>query len=231
VANFRHIVRASVALIIGAIIGILVGWLVFSVSILKGKSLFLVGGGLIGLVVSALFVAYTTRRFGALALSEITVSVPEFAEMKFAVNSEYRRVAWKLFIETLTRVATQPLSTHHGSLREAIGSLHRLFTDTRELLKTMHPSKPTADITVEVCAVKMLNQEIRPFLSRWHVRLQEFESRHNEIAEADWPDNAACRKELEALRDRLISYTRAFGQLAGLKNTERFLAPPNLAKH
>ena len=230
-ARFRHIVRASVVLTIGAIVGVLVGWLVFSVSILKGKSLFLEGGGLIGLVVSALFVAYTTRRFGALALSEITVSVPEFAEMKFAVNSEYRRVAWKLFIETLTRVATQPLGTEHGSLREAISSLHRLFTDTRELLKTMHPSKPTAGITVEVCAVKMLNQEIRPFLSRWHVRLQEFESRHNEITEADWPDNAACRKELEALRDRLISYTRAFGELAGLKNTERFLAPPNLANH
>lgn len=229
--RFRHIVRASVVLTIGAIVGVSVGWLVFSVSILNGKSLFLVGGGLIGLVVSALFVAYTTRRFGALALSEITVSVPEFAEMKFAVNSEYRRVAWKLFIETLTRVATQPLGTEHGSLREAISSLHRLFTDTRELLKTLHPSKPTAGITVEVCAVKMLNQEIRPFLSRWHVRLQEFESRHNKITEADWPDNAACRKELEALRDRLISYTRAFGQLAGLKNTERFLAPPNLANY
>ena len=230
-ARFRHIVRASIVLTIGAIVGGLVGWLVFSISILNGKSLFLVGGGLIGLVVSALFVAYTTRRFGALALSEITVSVPEFAEMKFAVNSEYRRVAWKLFIETLTRVATQPLGTEHGSLREAISSLHRLFTDTRELLKTLHPSKPTAGITVEVCAVKMLNQEIRPFLSRWHVRLQEFESRHVEITEADWPDNAACRKELEALRDRLISYTRAFGQLAGLKNTERFLAPPNLANY
>ena len=228
-ARFRHIVRASVVLTIGAIVGVLVGWLVFSVSILKGKSLFLVGGGLIGLVVSALFVAYTTRRFGALALSEITVSVPEFAEMKFAVNSEYRRVAWKLFIETLTRVATQPLRTEHGSVGEAISSLHRLFTDTRELLKTMHPSKPTAGITVEVCAVKMLNQEIRPFLSRWHVRLQEFESRHNEVTEEDWPDNAACRKELEALRDRLISYTRVFGELAGLKNTESFLAPPNLA--
>ena len=213
-ARFGHIVRASAVLIIGTIIGALVGWLVFSVSILKGKSLFLVGGGLIGLIVSALLVAYTTRRFGALALSEITVSVPEFAEMKFAVNSEYRHVAWKLFIETLTRVATQPLGTEHGSLREAIASLHRLFTDTRELLKTMRPSKPTAGITVEVCAAKMLNQEIRPFLSRWHVRLQEFESRHNEMAESDWQDNAACRKELEALRNRLISYTRAFGELA-----------------
>jgi hypothetical protein len=184
----------------------------------------MVAGGLIGLVVSAVFVAYI-RRLDALTLSEISLTVPEFAEMKFAVNSEYRRVAWKLFIETLTRVATQPLSTDHGSLREAIDSLHRLFTDTRELLKTMHPSKPIGGITVEVCAVKMLNQEMRPFLSKWHVRLREFESRQPSTSESEWSENATCRKELEALRNRLISYTKAFGELAALKNTDRFLAP------
>jgi len=230
VTRFRHLIRSSIVLIIGTALGALIGWLVFSVSTLSGKPLFVVEGGLIGLVVSAVFIGYT-RRSDTLALSEITVSVPEFAEMKFAVNSEYRHVAWKLYIETLIRVATQPLRTEHGSLREAISSLHRLFVDTRELLKTMHPSKPTSGITVEVCAVKMLNQEIRPFLSKWHVRLQDFESQNSEIVETDWPLNATCRKELEALRNRLISYTRAFGELAGLKNTEQFLAPPNLANH
>jgi len=230
VTRIRHLIRSSIVLIVGTALGALIGWLVFSVSTLSGKPLFVVEGGLIGLVVSAVFIGYT-RRSDTLALSEITVSVPEFAEMKFAVNSEYRHVAWKLFIETLIRVATQPLRTEHGSLREAISSLHRLFVDTRELLKTMHPSKPTSGITVEVCAVKMLNQEIRPFLSKWHVRLQDFESQNSEIVETDWPLNATCRKELEALRNRLISYTRAFGELAGLKNTEQFLAPPNLANH
>jgi hypothetical protein len=224
VARLRHLLRASIVLAVGTAIGVLIGWLAFSVSTLTGKALFMVAGGLIGLVVSAVFVAYI-RRLDALTLSEISLTVPEFAEMKFAVNSEYRRVAWKLFIETLTRVATQPLSTDHGSLREAIDSLHRLFTDTRELLKTMHPSKPIGGITVEVCAVKMLNQEMRPFLSKWHVRLREFESRQPSTSESEWSENATCRKELEALRNRLISYTKAFGELAALKNTDRFLAP------
>jgi hypothetical protein len=224
VTRIRHLIRSSIVLIVGTALGALVGWLVFSVSTLRGKPLFVVEGGLIGLVVSAVFIGYT-RRSDTLALSEITVSVPEFAEMKFAVNSEYRRVAWKLFIETLTRVATQPLGAEHGSIREAISSLHGLFADARELLKSMHPSKPISGITVEVCAVKMLNQEIRPFLSKWHVRLQEFESNHPSGSELDWSENQICRKELEALRNRLISYTRAFGELAGLKNTDRFLTP------
>src|SRR4030095_10103777 len=117
-------------------------------------------------------VAYS-RRTETLTLAEMTLTVPEFAEMKFAVNSEYRRVAWKLFVETLTRVATQPLQHQTGFLREAMTSLYNLFTHTRELLKNMHPSKPTSEITVEVFAVNMLNREIRPFLSKWHVQLTQ----------------------------------------------------------
>jgi hypothetical protein len=224
VTRFRHLIRSSIVLIVGTAFGALIGWLVFSVSTLSGKPLFAVEGSLIGLVISAVFIGYT-RRSDTFALSEITVSVPEFAEMKFAVNSEYRRVAWKLFVETLTRVAAQPLATEHGSLRVAMDSLYSLFTGTRDLLKNMHPSKPTTDVTVEVFAVKMLNQEIRPFLSKWNVLLEEFESREPHKSESDWSENANCRKELEALRNRLISYTRAFGELAGLKNTERFLTP------
>lgn len=223
-SRYRHFLRASLVLAVGTALGVLIGWLVFSVSSLTGKALFVSGGGLIGLIVSALFVAYT-RRADVLTLSEITINVPEFAEIKFAVNSEYRRVAWKLFVETLTRISTQPLEVQAGSIREAIASLYTLFGETRDLLKDMHPSKPTTDVTVEVFAVQMLNQEVRPFLSKWHVRLEAFQSSHPQSRESEWPDNADCRKELEHLRNRLISYTKAFGQLAGLKNTDRFFAP------
>jgi len=222
--RFRYFVRASLVLFIGTALGLLIGWLVFSVSSLSGKALFITGGGLIGLIVSALFVAYT-RRAEVLTLSEITINVPEFAEMKFAVNSEYRQVAWKLFVETLTRVATQPLDSEAGSLREAMTSLYKLFSETRDLLKNMHPSKPTREVTVEVFAVKMLNQEIRPFLSKWHVELRAFEETNANRPDMYWEQNPTCRKELEALRQRLISYTKAFGELAGLKNTGRFFAP------
>jgi hypothetical protein len=221
--RFRSTLRSSLVLLVGAGLGLFTGWLIFSVSSLTGKALFISGGGLIGLVVSALFAAYA-RRADVLTLSEVTISVPEFAEMKFAVNSEYRRVAWMLFVETLTRVATQPLMTDSGSLREAMTSLYNLFGETRNLLKNMHPSRPTADITVEVFAVRMLNQEIRPFLSKWHVRLRAFESDGHE-PQALWEQNASCRDELEALRRRLINYTKAFGELAGLKNIEHFFTP------
>jgi hypothetical protein len=220
--RFWQLLRSTTILLVGVALGTLTGWLVFSVSTLSGKQLFIAGGGLIGLVISALFVAYA-KRTEVLSLSEVTIAVPEFAELKFSVNAEYRRIAWKLFIETLTRVSTQPLDSDSGSLREALNSLYKLFTDTRELLKEIQPSKPTTGVTVEMFAVKMLNQEIRPFLSKWHVRLKGFEAVHPEAQERDWDQNEDCRGELEALRTRLLSYTKAFGELAGIPNSAQFI--------
>ncbi len=221
--RFRYFFRASVVLICGTTLGLLIGWLVFSVSTLSGKSLFLAEGALIGLVISAIGVAYN-RGSGFLTLSEMTLNLPQFGEMKFAINLEYRRVAWRLFVETLTRVSTQPLGIEDGSLREALTSLYSLFSATRELLKNMPPSKPASKVTVEMLAVKMLNQEIRPFLSTWHVRLKKFEATRPGVEESEWSQNEECRKELEALRSRLMNYTKAFGELASVANLSEFLA-------
>ena len=221
--RLRYFLRASAVLIAGMTLGLLIGWLVFSVSTLSGRSLFLAEGALVGLVISAIAIAYN-RGSGFLTLSEMTLNLPQLGEMKFAINLEYRRVAWKLFVETLTRVSTQPLGIEDGSLREALASLYSLFGATRELLKNMPPSKQTSKITVEMLAVKMLNQEIRPFLSKWHVRMKKFEATQPGAEESEWLQHEECRKELETLRSRLINYTRAFGELAGVANLSEILA-------
>ena len=105
---FRFLRRPSIIPLSGVTLGPLVGWIVFSISSLKGMPLFLVGGSITGLIIGLVMGLYL-RRAETLTLSEITLNIPEFAQMKFAINSEYRRVAWKLFVETLTRIATQPL--------------------------------------------------------------------------------------------------------------------------
>jgi hypothetical protein len=222
----QYFIRASAVLAISVLIGVLVGWFVFSVSSLTGKPLFITGGGLIGLIIGAMALAYN-RGSAFLTLSEMTINLPQVGEMKFAINSEYRRVAWKLFIETLTRISTQPLGSEHGSLREALTSLYSLFSVTRELLKNMPPSRATSQTTVEMLAIRMLNQELRPFLAKWHVRLKQFETAHPESDELKWPENSHCRKELEATRKRIVDYSRAFGQLAGVAKLEKFFDSGN----
>jgi len=48
--------------------------------------LFLVGGSVTGLIIG-LVMALFIRRAETLTLSEVTINVPEFAEIKFAVNT------------------------------------------------------------------------------------------------------------------------------------------------
>lgn len=218
---FKHPVTVT---LVAASIGTLSGWLVFSLSTLSGQPRFIVGGALTGVITGLAMIVYF-RRGERLVMSEMTLSVPEFAEIKFAVNAEYKRVAWKLFIETLTRISTQPLAEDEGSLREALTSLYGIFSSSRELLKNMEPSKPASRTTVEMLAVRMLNHEIRPFLSKWHVQLKIFESAIPSRPEAAWASNAKCRKELESLRGRLTAYAIGFGELAGLEDVHAFLEP------
>jgi hypothetical protein len=226
--RLRYFFRASAILVGGMTLGLITGALIYSVSSLRGRSLFLGEGALVGLVMSAIGVAYN-RGSGFLTLSEMTLNLPQFGEMKFAINLEYRRVAWKLFVETLTRISTQPLGTEDGSLREALTSLYSLFGATRELLKNMPPSKAASKITVELLAIRMLNQEIRPFLSKWHVRLKRFEAVQPSAEESGWPQNEECRRELERLRTSLMGYTKAFGRLANVANLDEILGASKIS--
>jgi hypothetical protein len=223
---FRHPI---VITLVGALIGAVAGWSVFSFSSMTGKARLLVGGSLTGVITSLAMVVYL-RRSERFVLSEVTLSLPEFAEIKFAVNTEYKRVAWRLFIDTLTRVTTQPLGKEDGSLREALTSLHGVFTSTRDLLTNMEPSKPASAPTVEMLAVRMLNHDIRPFLAKRHVQLRAFETANPGAPEASWSENSECRADLERLRDRLIDYTVAFGELAGVKDVHAFFDPNAMLK-
>ena len=80
-------------------------------------------------------------------------------------------------------------------------------------------------------AVKMLNEEIRPFLSKWHVRLKKFETVHPESDESEWTENSDCRKELETMRKRIISYATAFGQLSGVAKLTEFFDSNHLIQN
>ncbi len=154
-------------------------------------------------------------------MTELTITVPQVSQLTFVVNNESRLVAWQLYIETVTRVATQPLSDDDGFLREALTSLYGLFAIARDILKASRPSISAAgDQTVEHLAVTMLNCNLRPFLSKWHPRLREFEQAHPDGREAAWPDNNSCRNELIQVQEHLVAYALAFARLAGVRDAK-----------
>ena len=158
-------------------------------------------------------------------LTEVKVTVPQVSELTFVVNNDARQVAWKLYVEAVTRISTQPLGDEDGYIREALTSLYGLFATTRDTLKSSRPSVPVSGRkTVEYLTVTMLNHQLRPFLSKWHPQLREFEKACPDGPESAWPDNAACRAELYTVQANLFDYALGFADLAGVREARAAIA-------
>ncbi|MGX1668849.1 hypothetical protein [Streptomyces sp. NPDC055400] len=189
---------------------------------MTSRILFVITGGVAG-VVTVLVLQWYQR---TARLTEVRVSIPQLSELTFAVNNDARQVAWKMFVETVTRVSTQPLAGDEGVIREALTSMYGLFATTRETLKATRPSAAVpGGRTVESLAITLLNRELRPFLSQWHPRLREFEQAHPDSAESDWPDNAACRADLQRVQRDIYDYAVGFARLAGVREAESLIGP------
>lgn len=214
----RHIAQLAAAVIVGAAVGLTV----FAISQVTGRNLYIIIGAAAGAAVALVLQQYRhTAR-----LSEVKITVPQLSELRFVVNDEARQVAWKLYVEIVTRISTQPLMDGEGFLREALTSMYRLFATTRNTLKASRPSVPASGgKTVEHLAVTMLNHQLRPFLSKWHPQLRAFEQSNPDNPESAWPDNLACRNDLQSLQSQLISFALGFARLAGVRDAEATIIP------
>jgi len=211
-------------LIAAAAIGAIVGFVVYTISRVTGRNLYII----LGALAAAAALLVLPRYWRNVQLTQVTTTVPLLGELTFTINDDARQVAWKLYIETATRVSTQALSDQAGFMGEALASLYGLFQTTRDLLKGSRPSVPVPGApTVEYLAVTMLNRELRPFLSKWHPRLSEWEKEHPDDPESDWPDNAACRDELRPVQANLLDFALAFARLADVRDARAAIVAPD----
>jgi hypothetical protein len=211
----------NVHIIIAAAGGAIAGFVVYIISRIKGQNLYIIIGAVVA--AAAVFVwEYYRRR---VQLTGVKITVPQVSELTFTVNDDARLVAWRLYVETATRVSTQALADEDGFIRETLTSLYGLFATTRDLLKAGRPSLPVSGSpTVENLAVVMLNRELRPFLSKWHPRLRQYEKVNPDAFESAWPEILACRNELRITQEHLAIFTLAFAKLAGVSDAESTIA-------
>lgn len=205
----------------GALSGAAAGAIAFGATRLSEPAMFTGAGAVLGACSPFL----STRFRGWVRVSELTVRIPQFSDLTFVVDDDARLVAWRLYVEVSTRISTQPLASDEGLLREALNSLYSLFTTTRKLLKASRPTAREAkgEQSVEHFAISMLNNELRPFLSKWHPRLERFEDANPDSPEAAWEFNDQCRTELARVSANTLQYAFAFARLAGVRNPETVL--------
>jgi hypothetical protein len=128
-------------------------------------------------------------------------------ETEWEPQEKDREAAWELYVEMLTRIATQPLPSEHGNEKTALESVYALFGITREILR----AKGRECVQFTKIAVIVLNQIVRPFTAKWH-RLS--------IAGC-FDDDQRCkefRKDLDLLQIDLRKYTRLLAEIAQVED-------------
>lgn len=131
----------------------------------------------------------------------------EFLELEVTFSDTDKKAAWEMYIELLTRSATQKMAINSGDELTALKSFHVLFSLTREILKKYGSSC----VEFTKIAIIVLNQIVRPFTSKWH-RLS--------LAGA-FSDSAKCdefRKELEEVQSKIMDYTKCLCDIAGVED-------------
>lgn len=128
-------------------------------------------------------------------------------------------------IELVTRIAVQELKPGEGSLREALTSLHDIFSETRQILRKYGPSvarpKGGGTLSLGSIAVLVLNTALRPFLSKWHPLLTAYENTRSPVDspvehEAKWDKSAELMDELHQLNSSLAEYAKLLADAAGI---------------
>ena len=141
---------------------------------------------------------------------------------KWKPKDDERKASWEMYVELITRVSVAELGDDEGLLREAFTSLHSMFGTTREILRKYGPdvARPAkgADVSFGRLSVGLLNGCLRPFLSKWHPLLADYESERpaNVTAvewERRWGEAANVRAELAEVRAVATRYAEILGEV------------------
>jgi hypothetical protein len=139
-------------------------------------------------------------------MTSLKINAP-FLDMEWKPQDEDKDAAWELYIELLTRIATQPLPAEHGDEETALTSVYTLFGLTREIIR--RNGRQCIEFTK--IAIVVLNQVIRPFTAKWH-KLS--------LAEG-FKNSDQCelfRQELGDLQESLRKYSKMLADMAGVED-------------
>jgi hypothetical protein len=139
-------------------------------------------------------------------MTSLKIKAP-FLEMEWNPSEPDKAAAWDLYIELLTRIATQALGENDGDEKTALDSIYSLFPTTRLIIK----QNGRGCIEFTKLAVVVLNQRIRPFTARWHK--VSIEQGFNDQA-----IRKQFRAELQELQKVLRIYTAMLADMAGVED-------------
>lgn len=137
-----------------------------------------------------------------------------FLETEWEPQIKDSEAAWEMYVELLTRIATQPLPDDSGVETTALESVYSLFGITRDILRKYGKDS----IGFAKIAIIILNQVLRPFTARWHKLSMEG-------AFKDTHQVSIFRSELLDLQVKLQNYMGMLAEIAGVEEISPITMP------
>lgn len=138
---------------------------------------------------------------------------PGRAADQWQPNDQDALLAWRMYTQLRTRIATQELPLRDGVEVTALKSLVDLFGLARDEMMQLPQALHVASLLVHC-----LNCWIRPLTARWHAKMEA-----GDLANLD--ERFRFRSELLKLQTVLRAFTAVLGQIAGDRDALALLTP------
>ena len=117
------------------------------------------------LCVFVLVTVISIRRF---QIKSVSFSLPfKLGSVVFDTTPTDRIIAWKAYVQLVTRKAALPFDEKHDSIEEVYASLYSLFEAIRDLLSDLPPKDFQNPDGISAHLLRILNDGLRPHLTRW----------------------------------------------------------------
>lgn len=154
------------------------------------------------------------RRFQA---TQVGISLPfGLGNVTYEARDRDRIPAWRMFVQLKTRKAALPFDEEHDTIADVFDSLHEVFPLTREFLSEVNPHQGDAQRSIADFVLRVLNDGIRPHLTRWHstygrwweaaISATENKNRSLQEIQRAFPQYSELTTDLKKMNDELAKY-------------------------
>jgi hypothetical protein len=148
---------------------------------------------------------------------------------KFKIRPSFEdlQVAYELWVEISTRKLGNKIDTEYDLIKKVHESYYEFFKIARNILKEIPAEKIRNKETQKIInlVLEILNQEIRPYLTKWHAELEKWYRDNSEKYknlttvefEQKFPKYNELMKELLNLNQKIIELNNSLRTLIGIK--------------
>jgi len=180
----------------------------------------LIGAIVLGIVIFKLFTR--SWQWGA---TKVEINFPFSAgKVEIQPDQDTKRIAHQAWAEIVTRKAGISFDVEHDTISEIYDSWYALFKEIRSLVKSIPANKLKKSEDVQklvTVLISVLNEGLRPHLTKWHSRFRRWYDKQLEECRGDcpqdiqkkFPDYDKLIADLETVNTKMVEFAASLREI------------------